>query len=129
METIKIVKSNRKTFSLEVKRDGSVILRAPLFATNRQIEEFYNKNKTNDTMSMLSYFAKVIKDINTCTSNKTYRALSISFLYDKFIVPKDSAKENVSILRAIAIQISILIKKITLIIYIKVRVNLLIRII
>ena len=45
METIKIVKSNRKTFSLEVKRDGSVILRAPLFATNRQIEEFYNKNK------------------------------------------------------------------------------------
>ena len=48
-------------------------------------EEFYNKNKTNDTMSMLSYFAKVIKDINTCTSNKTYRALSISFLYDKFI--------------------------------------------
>ena len=45
METIKIVKSNRKTFSLEVKRDGSVILRAPIFASNRQIEEFYNKNK------------------------------------------------------------------------------------
>lgn len=45
MKTIKIVKSNRKTFSLEVKRDGSVILRAPTFASNRQIEEFYNKNK------------------------------------------------------------------------------------
>ncbi len=45
METIKIVKSNRKTFSLEVKRDGSVILRAPMFASNRQIEEFYYKNK------------------------------------------------------------------------------------
>ena len=45
METIKIVKSNRKTFSLEVKRDGSVILRAPIFASNRQIEEFYYKNK------------------------------------------------------------------------------------
>ena len=45
MKTIKIVKSNRKTFSLEVKRDGSVILRAPIFASNRQIEEFYNKNK------------------------------------------------------------------------------------
>ena len=45
METIKIVKSNRKTFSLEVKRDGSVVLRAPIFASNRQIEEFYNKNK------------------------------------------------------------------------------------
>lgn len=45
METIKIVKSNRKTFSLEVKRDGSVILRAPIFASNSQIEEFYNKNK------------------------------------------------------------------------------------
>lgn len=48
-------------------------------------DEYYNKNKTNDSISLLSYFTKVIKDINTNTHNKAYRSSSISFLYDKYL--------------------------------------------
>ena len=45
MKTIKIVKSNRKTFSLEVKRDGSVILRAPIVAATGKLKNFIIKIK------------------------------------------------------------------------------------
>jgi len=42
MESIKytIEKSNRKTITIQVKSDASVLVKAPLFASNRQIERF-----------------------------------------------------------------------------------------
>lgn len=40
MDSIKVIKSKRKTFSLEIKRDGGVVVRAPLFATEGQIRDF-----------------------------------------------------------------------------------------
>ncbi len=40
MENIKVIKSNRKTLSLEIKHDGSVVVRAPLYAGTEQIESF-----------------------------------------------------------------------------------------
>lgn len=35
----KIIRSRRKTYSLEVTRNGELLVRAPLFMTNRQIEK------------------------------------------------------------------------------------------
>ena len=37
---IKIIKSNRKSLSIEVKKDLRIIVRAPLFISNRDIEKF-----------------------------------------------------------------------------------------
>ena len=37
---IQIIKTRRKTVSLEVKRDGSVIVRVPLRMPQREIQEF-----------------------------------------------------------------------------------------
>lgn len=37
-----IIKSNRRSISIQVKSDGRVIVRAPWFATNRQIDKFVN---------------------------------------------------------------------------------------
>ena len=37
-----IIKSNRRSISIQVKPDGRVIVRAPWFATNRQIDKFVN---------------------------------------------------------------------------------------
>ncbi len=45
MENIKVIKSKRKTFSLEIKHDGSVIVRAPLYAGGEQIENFVLEHK------------------------------------------------------------------------------------
>lgn len=45
MENIKVIKSKRKTFSLEIKRDGSVIVRAPLYAADEQIKNFVRGHK------------------------------------------------------------------------------------
>ena len=46
MENIKVIKSKRKTFSLEIKHDGSVVVRAPLYAGREQIESFVLEHKT-----------------------------------------------------------------------------------
>lgn len=84
MKTIKIVKSNRKTFSLEVKRDGSVILRAPIFASNRQIEEFYNKNK--------AWLEKhIIENENRTEESRSYPA----FTEDEIKALKARAKQYI----------------------------------
>ncbi len=37
---IKIIKSRRKTISLEIKRDGRVIVRAPIYLSKRDIDRF-----------------------------------------------------------------------------------------
>ena len=37
-----IIKSNRRSISIQVKSDGRVIVRAPWFAANRQIDKFVN---------------------------------------------------------------------------------------
>ncbi len=45
MENIKVIKSKRKTFSLEIKHDGSVVVRAPLYAADEQIKKFVFEHK------------------------------------------------------------------------------------
>lgn len=37
---IEIIKSNRKSLAIEVKKDLSIIVRAPIFVSNREIQEF-----------------------------------------------------------------------------------------
>lgn len=43
---IQIIKTRRKTVSLEVKRDGSVIVRAPLRMPQREIQEFIESHRS-----------------------------------------------------------------------------------
>ena len=43
---IQIIKTRRKTVSLEVKRDGSVIVRAPLRMPQREIQEFIDSHRS-----------------------------------------------------------------------------------
>jgi predicted metal-dependent hydrolase len=40
---IVIIKSNRKTFSIEIKKDLRVIVRAPIFVSNREIQKFLDE--------------------------------------------------------------------------------------
>lgn len=40
---IEIIKSNRKSISIEIKKDLRIIVRAPLFMTKKQIEIFINE--------------------------------------------------------------------------------------
>ncbi len=40
----KLIKSKRKSLSLTVEKDGTVIIKAPLQVTENQAESFYNKN-------------------------------------------------------------------------------------
>lgn len=42
----KIVKSRRKTISLEIKPDGSLLVRAPLSMSNREISDFIDSKKS-----------------------------------------------------------------------------------
>lgn len=41
-----VVRSKRKTLAIEIKSNGSVYLRAPLFALDSEIEDFINLKKT-----------------------------------------------------------------------------------
>lgn len=43
MRDIRIIKSKRKTISLQIKQDSSIELKAPLHTTNAQIQEFLNQ--------------------------------------------------------------------------------------
>ena len=43
---IQIIKTRRNTVSLEVKRDGSVIVRAPLRMPQREIQEFIESHRS-----------------------------------------------------------------------------------
>ena len=45
MTEIEVIRSRRKSLSLEVKADGRVLLRAPLRAGQRQLEAFAEKNR------------------------------------------------------------------------------------
>ena len=40
-----VVKSNRKTIAIQVRDDGSVVVRAPFFCTKRRINEFVNEKR------------------------------------------------------------------------------------
>lgn len=42
---IKIIRSNRKTFCIQIKPDLTVIVKAPLYATKRDIEELLQKQE------------------------------------------------------------------------------------
>lgn len=42
-ENIQIIKTNRKSIAIEVKRDLSVVVRAPIVMGNRKIEQFINE--------------------------------------------------------------------------------------
>ena len=43
--TIEVVRSRRKTLSLEVRDDGRIVLRAPLGCSTRQLNAFVEKNR------------------------------------------------------------------------------------
>ncbi len=43
MTEIKIIRSNRKTLTLEVKENGEVVLRAPFWCSGKAIEAFINE--------------------------------------------------------------------------------------
>ena len=43
---MKIIKSKRKSISVEINSDAEVIVRAPLRMTNRQIAEFVEKHQS-----------------------------------------------------------------------------------
>ena len=45
MTEIEVIRSRRKSLSLEVKADGRVLLRAPLWAGQRQLKAFAEKNR------------------------------------------------------------------------------------
>ena len=40
MHEYQLVRSKRKTLSIQITREGQVVVRAPLFSTERQIREF-----------------------------------------------------------------------------------------
>ena len=45
MSPIEVVRSRRKTLSLELRDDGRVLLRAPLWCSRRQLNAFLEKNR------------------------------------------------------------------------------------
>jgi len=45
MKIDQIVRTRRKTFALIVQRDGSLLVRAPLRATEQQIQELVQKKE------------------------------------------------------------------------------------
>ena len=45
-DKINIIKSNRKTFGLEIKPDKKIIARVPFFASDEEIEKFINSHKS-----------------------------------------------------------------------------------
>ena len=45
MSPIEVVRSRRKTLSLELKDDGRVLLRAPLWCSRRQLNAFLEANR------------------------------------------------------------------------------------
>lgn len=42
-ETIQIIRSNRKTVSVQIRSDGTILVRAPLFMPEREIRRFLNE--------------------------------------------------------------------------------------
>lgn len=46
MTEIEVIRSRRKSLSLELRPDGRVLLRAPLWVTRRQLEAFAEKNRS-----------------------------------------------------------------------------------
>ena len=46
MTEIEVIRSRRKSLSLEVKPDGRVLLRAPFWATQRELKAFAEKNRS-----------------------------------------------------------------------------------
>lgn len=40
MENIKVIKSKRKTISLQINSDGSIVLKAPIYVSDTEINEF-----------------------------------------------------------------------------------------
>jgi predicted metal-dependent hydrolase len=43
---MKIIKSFRKTLSMKMDETGKLIVKVPLFANKKTIEDFINRNKT-----------------------------------------------------------------------------------
>ena len=43
MNPIEVVRSRRRTLALELKDDGRVLLRAPLFCTRRELNAFLER--------------------------------------------------------------------------------------
>ena len=40
---VEIIKSNRKTLAIEIKKDLRVTVRAPIFVSNREIQKFIDE--------------------------------------------------------------------------------------
>lgn len=59
MKEIEIIRSNRRTLSLEVKEDCSVVLRAPLWCSKKMIDSFISE-KTEWLISALERQEKIM---------------------------------------------------------------------
>ena len=102
----KIVKSKRKTLSLQINLNGELIVRAPLSYTEKRINEFINKKsdwiiaKRSEYILNQKYFPVDFNEHNTINIlGETYKIELINNARTKIgggiiFVPKDNAKEN-----------------------------------
>ncbi len=82
----KVIKSNRKTISLEIKKDGAVLVRAPFFVSENQIEDFVLKHQK----WIESHKLKVLKQSEVLKSQPplTQEELNRLFLLAKEVIPQ-----------------------------------------
>ncbi len=59
---ITVIKCKRKTVSMHVKQDSEVVVRAPLRMSNKEIEDFIQKNKSWLEKQLLKVRQQAIKD-------------------------------------------------------------------
>lgn len=63
---IKIIRSDRKTLALQILRDGTAVVRAPLFAGEREINNFIENNR--DWLE--KHTARAVRNIEAARDNK-----------------------------------------------------------
>ena len=55
MNNIEIIRSRRRTISIEVKSSGLIIVRAPLFCSSFRIKAFLKENGSPEKVELLPY--------------------------------------------------------------------------
>lgn len=73
MNEIKIIRSNRKTMTLEITADGQIIVRAPLRMKNEQIRSFVQQKQ--------SWIEKHLAEIENRKSEQKKRQISMEELH------------------------------------------------
>ncbi len=65
MDKIQIIRSNRKTLTLQIRKDLSIIVRAPMRASNARIDEFVKSNE-----NWIKKHLEIIKNRNLSEAQK-----------------------------------------------------------